>query len=134
MRSFKCTCGSQLFFDNSICMCCKHDVGWCPSCNAIVDVTPSADGAFICSCCNIRLVKCANYAEHNVCNRFVVSDDLQGDQKNSPAVLCDCCRFNRVIPDLKVEGNWEKWSRLEAAKRRTLYDLNMLGLPYGNQQ
>jgi hypothetical protein len=135
MRSFKCTCGNQLFFDNSICVCCKHEVGWCPSCNAIVDVTSSKDGAFICSCCNTRLAKCANYAAHNVCNRFVVCDDAKGNQRDTAAaVFCDCCRFNRVIPDLKVEGNREKWYRLEAAKRRTLYDLNMLGLPYGNQR
>jgi hypothetical protein len=49
-------------------------------------------------------------------------------------LLCDCCRFNRVIPDLRVKGNHEKWYRLEAAKRRVMYDLDQLGLPYGNRQ
>jgi hypothetical protein len=47
--------------------------------------------------------------------------------------LCDCCRFNDTIPDLSVAGNWEKWRRLEAAKRRLFYDLGELGLPYGTE-
>ncbi len=133
MRSFTCTCGNQLFFDNSICMSCKHEVGWCPCCRAIVDVTSTNGGAFSCSCCNTSLVKCANYSAHNVCNRFVASRASGGTQQSTSAgVFCDCCRFNRFIPDLKIEGNREKWYRLEAAKRRTLYDFNLLGLPYGN--
>ena len=45
--------------------------------------------------------------------------------------LCDCCRFNATIPDLSVPGNAQKWYRLEAAKRRLFYDLDLLGLPYG---
>jgi hypothetical protein len=135
MRSFSCTCGNELFFDNSLCVCCKREVGWCPQCMAITDVTTSNDGAFICPHCDSSLVKCSNYASYNVCNRFVLRKDGEGTQsKTSAGIFCDCCRFNRVIPDLSVAGNKEKWYRLEAAKRRTLYDLNLLGLPYGNAQ
>jgi hypothetical protein len=47
--------------------------------------------------------------------------------------LCDCCRFTQIIPDLSVPGNLEKWYRLEAAKRRLFYDLDLLGLPYGTE-
>jgi len=67
-----------------------------------------------------------NYTEHQVCNRCVAA----GLPAGSP---CDCCRFNHTIPDLSVEGNWEKWRRLEAAKRRLFYDLSELGLPYGQE-
>jgi hypothetical protein len=132
MRSFTCTCGNQLFFDNSICMRCKREVGWCPTCRAIADVISTNDGAFECSCCRTRLVKCWNYASHNVCNRFVMRAEGEGTQgQTSAGIFCDCCRFNRTIPDLRIEGNREKWYRLEAAKRRTIYDLQMLGLPFG---
>jgi hypothetical protein len=135
MRSFLCTCGNQLFFDNSICIKCQREVGWCPVCSAIVDVTTSGDGAFICSGCNTKLVKCSNFASHNVCNRFVAGAKGQGTQNETSAgVFCDCCRYNRVVPDLNIEGNREKWYRLEAAKRRTFYDLNLLGFPYGDQR
>ena len=33
-----------------------------------------------------------------------------------------------------MPGNKERWYRLEAAKRRTLYDLDMVGFPYGTEQ
>jgi hypothetical protein len=135
MRTFQCgNCGNQLFFDDSVCMRCNRDVGWCPVCEAITDVTTNS-GAFRCSGCNTPVVKCFNYASHNVCNRFVASDRAEGSQgKTSEGVFCDCCRFNRTIPDLSVKGNQEKWYLLEAAKRRTMYDLTMLGFPFGTEK
>jgi hypothetical protein len=45
--------------------------------------------------------------------------------------LCDCCQFNAVIPDLSLQDNLRKWARLEAAKRRLFYTLDLLHLPYG---
>lgn len=134
MRTFLCSCGNQLFFDNSVCMRCKHEVGWCPVCLLITDVTTSGDGTFSCSRCASSLVKCSNYASYNVCNRFVACVPARGTQgETSAGVFCDCCRFNHTIPDLSVNGNKEKWYRLEAAKRRVVYDLNMLGFPYGTE-
>lgn len=43
-------------------------------------------------------------------------------------MLCGSCTMNGMIPDLAVPGNLERWARLEAAKRRMLYDLDMIGL------
>jgi len=89
----------------------------------------STDGAGGLRCgnpeCGAALVKCANYIEHQVCNRCLALPVTE------PAGLCDCCRFNQTIPDLTVPGNLVKWYRLEAAKRRLFYDLGHLGLPYG---
>jgi len=134
MRTFLCSCGNQLFFDNSVCMRCKHEVGWCPVCLLITDVITSGDGTFACSRCATSLVKCSNYASYNVCNRFVSCVAGHGTQSDTSAgVFCDCCRFNHTIPNLSVNGNKEKWYRLEGAKRRTFYDLNMLGFPYGTE-
>ena len=76
--------------------------------------------------CGAPLAKCLNYSQHNVCNRCVALPAAAGS-------LCDCCRFNVTVPDLSVPGNWQKWQRLESAKRRLFYDLNQLGLPYGTQ-
>jgi len=59
-----------------------------------------------------------------VCNRCLPAAD-------GSVSLCDACRFNRTIPDLSVDGNRERWAELEAAKRRLLYTLDFLGLPYG---
>jgi hypothetical protein len=97
-------------------------------------MTSRGDGTFACSRCATTLVKCSNYANYNVCNRFIACLAPQGTQRDTSAgVFCDCCRFNHTIPDLSVNGNKEKWYRLEAAKRRTFYDLNMLGFPYGTE-
>lgn len=129
MRTFHCQCNSIIFFDNSQCMKCKRELGFCPICRRLVALIPQEAGHY--SCCNAdcgaTLAKCLNYSQDNVCNRCVaVSTSNQAD-------FCDCCRFNATIPDLQVPGNWEKWRRLEAAKRRLFYTLSVLGLPYGTK-
>lgn len=74
--------------------------------------------------CGAILVKCLNYAVHNVCNRCVV----ESNQDEQP--LCDCCEFNDTIPDLSIAGNQQRWYRLERAKRRLFYTLDLLQLSY----
>ncbi|MBI1367622.1 MAG: hypothetical protein GC162_03095 [Planctomycetes bacterium] len=128
MKTFECTCGARLFFENSQCLACGRDVGWCPICRAIRSLDVDADGgATRCGYCRAALIKCHNYAVENVCNRCVVSD-VQG---TAPGALCDYCRFNQTIPDLTVAENRQRWYRLEQGKRRLLYTLDLLGLPYG---
>jgi len=94
-------------------MKCKREVGWCPQCKLISDLATGGDGTFTCSTCSTVLTKCSNYARWNVCNRMVISAAGQGTQaQTSQGVFCDCCRFNRTIPDLNVRGNKERWYRL----------------------
>ena len=75
------------------------------------------------------LVKCHNYEVEDVCNRCIQLEDAP----KKTLKLCDYCRFNDTIPDLTVPGNREMWSRLETAKRRLLYSLDRLSLPYGTK-
>lgn len=127
MRTYSCLCGNTLFFDNSQCLACGREVGFCPECRLITALVPDDAGGYACGHegCGATIVKCANYSEHNVCNRCVPAETA------AEQPLCDCCRFNVTIPDLSVPGNRLKWYRLEAAKRRLFYDLGELGLPYG---
>ncbi|APZ95294.1 zinc-binding metallopeptidase family protein [Fuerstiella marisgermanici] len=128
MRSYSCVCGNIAFFENTHCLACDEDLGWCPGCSRLSTLLPEQDGMFRCGNkhCNVLLAKCHNYAHEAVCNRcYIVSAD------ESPARFCDYCRFNDTIPDLTVPGNREMWGRLEAAKRRLLYTLDLLRLPYG---
>lgn len=127
MRSYRCVCQNVIFFDNSQCIACRRELGFCPACRNLTALEPLPDGSFRCGNpeCGAALAKCLNYAEHNVCNRGVLVAD------SPPGSLCDCCRFNETIPDLTIPGNLQKWHRLEAAKRRLFYDLAELGLPYG---
>jgi hypothetical protein len=65
---------------------------------------------------------CANYLQEGVCNWAVAATDRQA--------LCVSCRLTRVIPNLAQEGNRAAWYRLECAKRRLLFSLIELGLPF----
>lgn len=128
MKFYACACNARLFFENSICTTCSREVGWCPCCRAIRAVEPIGDGQYRCATenCGALLKKCANYAEYAVCNRFIEAEALAG--------LCNCCRLNDTIPDLSVEGNREKWAGIEVAKRRLLYILDELNIPYGTTE
>lgn len=128
MRTFRCSCDNMLFFDNSVCLRCGLETGFCPACQNLTAIVAQPDGSFRCSnsACGASLAKCANYSAHNVCNRCVV---LEGAPPETPS-LCEYCSFNQTIPDLNVPGNAEKWYRLEAAKRRLLYELDILRLPF----
>lgn len=102
-------------------------LGYCPQCTKLTPLRPEAE-QYRCSdpACGAVLVKCVNYEHHQVCNRMVLAGAPAGDPP-----LCDCCIHNETIPDLSVAGNAEKWYRLEVAKRRLFYELDLLALPRG---
>ena len=129
MRSYRCVCDNKIFFDNSQCLACGRELGFCPVCHNLAALLPQEGGGLRCGNpdCGAELAKCFNYSQHNVCNRCVANDHSSA----AAGELCDCCRFNETVPDLSVAGNWYKWHRLEKAKRRLFYDLSELGLPYG---
>jgi hypothetical protein len=128
MRTFECVCSHTLFFENIHCGNCGRDVGWCPVCRSITSLDPAGIGRYRCTnpACGALLALCTNYAQEHVCNRCVAVDAT-----GAAAPFCDTCRFNHTIPDLSVPGNRERWARLESAKRRLFYALDLMGLPYG---
>jgi hypothetical protein len=131
MKQFRCLCGGMIFFENTQCLTCRKELGWCPACSSMTALESTADGQLRCARaeCGASLVKCHNYGVEGVCNRCSTAPvDSEGK-----APLCDYCRFNDTIPDLSVSGNREMWGRLEAAKRRLLYTLDLLKLPYGSR-
>jgi hypothetical protein len=95
-------------------------------------MTEEGQGSYRCGNedCKTRLAKCHNYAVESVCNRCCAVPDDGGE----PAKFCDYCRFNDTVPDLTITGNREMWRRLEVAKRRLLYTLDLLHLPYGRKE
>ncbi len=129
MKIFECQCGSTLYFENTRCLACGGEVGWCPACARICSLQAASGTEYRCGYgdCGAPLVKCHNYALEDVCNRCIRIDG----SAPAPSALCDCCRYNDTIPDLSVDGNRKKWARLEAAKRRLFYMLDHLGLPHG---
>ena len=127
MRIFQCSCGNALYFENTKCLGCQREAGWCPACRSIAGLDPTDDGHYRCTNaeCGALLDKCHNYAVEHVCNRCVPVDNAAHNEG-----MCDCCVHNDTIPDLSVPGHREKWARLEAAKRRLIYTLDTLGLPH----
>jgi hypothetical protein len=124
MRSFRCACGNELFFDSTRCVKCGTDVGICGGCQAVVAPIKQAGGVQICpnpSCGNI-LVRCRNFRPAG-CNQYVY------DGNSNHGELCECCRLTTILPDLTIAGNTEKWIELEAAKRRVLFLVKHLGFP-----
>jgi len=140
MQTYRCNCGNRLYFENTQCLACQREVGWCEACARVTALEPtgntngSAAIDYVCSHsdCRAALRKCHSYAVENICNRCYAVDVLTSndDASDSTARLCCACSLTQTIPDLSVAGNREKWGRLEVAKRRLLYTLDRLGLPY----
>ena len=104
MRTYRCVCGNVTFCDNSRCLACNRELGFCPVCRNLTALLPRTDGFFSCgnAQCGAALAKCFNYVQHHVCNGCVPLPAVAGS-------LCGCCRFNATVPDLTVAGNWQKW-------------------------
>lgn len=130
MRTFTCTCGEMLFVDNTHCVACHNEAGFCPTCQSLVTLLGNEQTGYRCGSptCGVALVKCHNYAVEKVCNHCIAL--LADGSLPSGEKLCTCCQYNDTIPDLNKPGNREKWRRLEAAKRRVFYQLDLLGLPH----
>lgn len=153
MQTYRCLCGNRLFFDNTCCLSCQREVGWCEACARITALEPPAAESpvvdYRCgnTACGSTIRKCSNYIVENICNRCYVPgpDDVIADAAAPAALppvpdappslpnrLCTSCQLTETIPDLSIDGHRVKWARLEAAKRRLLYTLDRLKLPYAD--
>lgn len=118
MKRFTCSCGGHVFFDNSVCVQCRKELGFDPVRLEMVAVDRLADGKLV-DAAGQEMWHCRNRIEYDVCNWFA----------DQAAEFCTACAMNEVIPDLGVPGNKLLWFRLERAKRRLLYSLLSLQLP-----
>ncbi|WP_304562958.1 zinc-binding metallopeptidase family protein [Sphingomonas immobilis] len=122
MPAYNCpNCHHLLHFETRVCPSCSHALGFDYFTNDFYHLDGASGewrnrtgqtGAF---------GPCAN-ARYGVCNWLVLRDD--------PQPLCKSCRHNRTIPDLAVAGVLERWIKLEDAKRRAIFGLMRLGLPF----
>jgi hypothetical protein len=131
MKLFQCqNCGQPLYFENTRCERCGLSLGYLPERETVTALKPDSSARN--SEHNVwwALVDektyryCAN-AAYGVCNWLV------------PAALadayCTACRHNRMIPDLSLAENLDKWRALEVAKHRLFYTLFQLRLPVETQ-
>jgi hypothetical protein len=124
MKTFLCQCGNRLHFENSVCLSCGRRVGYLPEPRAVAGLDSGEDGIWIYPGSPgepTRFRLCGNAISFGVCNWMVADQD--------PNRYCASCRLNKIIPNLTQPENLTLWQRIETAKRRLLYTLDMLRLP-----
>jgi hypothetical protein len=119
MRIFDCAaCGQLVYFENTSCTRCGHQLGFLP--DAMRLVTGTTEGDRLRGVDGAEWRHCAN-AEEAACN-WLIPPERAG-------AFCDACALNRTIPNLSAAENRVLWREIEAAKRRLVYALMRLGLP-----
>jgi hypothetical protein len=130
MKTFHCTfCQSLVFFENTQCLTCGHALAFVPDRMSLLSLEAEPDGLWRAvdqAAPGGQLYRlCENYTRHGACNWAVAAD--------STDTLCLGCGLTQIIPDLTVAGNKEAWLKLETAKRRLLFDLLSLNLPFASK-
>lgn len=128
MRTFHCDhCGHPVFFENVTCLQCGSALAFLPDRLALCAIEPAPQGGGLwrrrahAKRTDAPLYRlCYNQTQYQACN-FAVRD---GDANP----LCVSCRQTRVLPDLSIADNVQRWYRIEVAKRRLFYTLAKLGL------
>jgi hypothetical protein len=120
VRAFACdVCSNLVFFENSVCVSCGASLGYSRAEGRVVALDAatatytSRDGRVQRVCSNLDLAGCT----------WLVDADA------GPPGLCDCCRLTRTRPANDDRRGLEAFARTEAAKRRLLFQLDVLRLP-----
>jgi hypothetical protein len=106
-----CHCGQAVYFENQSCTNCGRQLAFDPAAMTMLSEETPGSG----------LHYCANRFSASRCN-WVAGEYTE-------AGTCISCRSSEVIPALSKAANRERWRKLEAAKRRLIYDLLRLELP-----
>jgi hypothetical protein len=121
-RTYKCRCGNPIFFDNTLCLACKSQLGLLPDTGKVVALDPGPTSGTWRVDGRKELAKfCANRNSQAACNWVMYA--------SNPKTYCIACRLNRTIPDLDDADNLRYWTKIEAAKRRLVAQLIALELP-----
>jgi hypothetical protein len=122
MQLFECQgCQSALHFENSQCLTCGRAVGFLQDRFIMSALEPDGDRRVALGARKQPYRYCDN-AQNAVCNWLLPED--------SPERLCEACRPNRVIPDLSIPQNVERWAKIELAKRYVFRALLRWRLPH----
>jgi hypothetical protein len=121
MIRFFCKCGAELFFDNNQCGACGSQLGFDPQCQQFHGLQERVNGDWH-SVTSEEVFTLCSMRDDLGCNWLISAND-----KNHQ---CLSCRTTRTIPTLTQAKNHLRWQRLEQTKRRALYVLLRLRLPF----
>ncbi|EHQ24522.1 zinc-binding metallopeptidase family protein [Mucilaginibacter paludis] len=133
MKLFKCTnCGQLLYFENSVCECCKHSLGFIAGDLNLATLDNANSGFYTLNAAKAPLLGgflggkkkefkyCKNHG-FDVCNWLIPADEAKD--------YCLACELNHIIPDLSNPEHQRQWRQVEFAKHRLVYSLLQLKLP-----
>lgn len=121
MRAFTCrVCSSALYFENSVCVSCKTQLGFSREERGIVPVDAAgryvdAEGYIWHRCANLKLSGCTWLARYE-------------------AGFCFSCELTRTRPNDQDVKGLENFPITEKAKRRLIVELDAQGLPIYTRQ
>ena len=119
MKLFACpVCAEVVYFENTQCVQCRSALVFDLHAGEFHVLPSAADTAPAAAQPGARA--CRNRVDYEACNWTVPAGDDE---------FCLACRLNQIIPDLSNPAARLAWMRLEAAKRRLIYTLHLLGLP-----
>lgn len=125
MKTFTCSCGNRLFFENTLCLNCQRTLGFDVRTRLLLAITPVGQNTWKPDQESVqtrrRFRRCKNTIDHKVCNWLIPYDETH--------TYCLACRMNEMIPSLTKKENHALWASMEISKHRLLYTLLGLGLP-----
>ena len=122
MKRYSCShCKNQLYFENNICLVCRHMVGFDAASLSMLTLEGCRTGGLADIRDAKRLYRWCENATHGTCNWLIPAED--------PSAFCVACQLNRTIPELSEGENLARWKRIEVAKHRLVYSLLRLKLP-----
>ena len=111
MTTMQCRCGQRVYFNNHDCVNCGRMLVFDSNTLSMLSEDDPGSG----------LPVCANRATAVRCNWAPAAGNQRG--------FCRSCAMSKTIPTLNKPENFDRWRKLEAAKRRLIFDLLCLGLP-----
>lgn len=124
--SYSCRCERPVYFNNSVCLGCKAELGYEPELQLVSSLTAgSKDGTWTADAQKDEdkalWKRCENFDSPAGCNWMVRDEEEE--------TLCRSCRLNNTIPTLDDPDNCRWWRKIENAKRRLVAQLLNLELP-----
>jgi hypothetical protein len=135
MKLFKCTnCGQLLYFENSLCECCKHPLGFIPDNLSLATLVQGENLTYTLHSAEKTPLfaklfgkntkptfKYCNNFQFGVCNWLIPAESDKG--------FCRACELNHIVPDLTDPEHVRQWGLIEGAKHRLIYSLLQMKLP-----
>lgn len=129
MKLFTCSfCHQIAYFENWKCAHCGHALAYVAEFSSLTALEPIEHGpadTFVAlepALKRARVRACGNHTDHGACNWAMPESDTHR--------FCRACRVNEIIPNLSEPNAKDKWIAIEQAKRRLVYQLLVLGLPF----